>query len=126
MTQRETNVWKDLQLKLSPLGFRLFRNQRYKGKSDKGAWLDCGVGGDGGSDLVGFRIIIITPDMVGKTFAQYTEIEAKFGKNKATLEQLERLEQLNKYGGIGILAYSVEDVTKALCIEMKGNKNGCK
>jgi len=120
MTQKETNVWRQIQLDLSPLGFRLFRNQRYKGKSDKGAWLDCGVGGDGGSDLIGFRVITITPDMVGKQLAQFAAIEAKFGKNKATKTQIDFLNAVRGYGGIGILAYSVDDVTKALCIETKG------
>lgn len=113
MTQKETNVWKQIQLDMSPLGWRLFRNQRYKGQTSKGAWVDCGVGGDGGSDLVGYRMITITPDMVGTIIAQYAEVEAKYGKGRASPEQKSRLDRLNKDGAIGILAYCTEDVIRA-------------
>jgi hypothetical protein len=112
--QRETNVWKTLQLELSPLGFRLFRNQRYKGKTDKGIWIDCGVGGDGGADLVGYRILTITPEMVGSIVAQYVELEAKTDTGVASKEQKMRSEVLNKNGALAVIAKSVEDVKKRL------------
>lgn len=113
MTQKETNVWKQLLIDLSPFGFRLFRNQRYKGKTDKGAWIDCGVGGDGGSDLIGGRIITVTPDMVGKQIMQFVAIETKHGKNGASKEQKDFLNAVNQCGGLGILAYCTEDVIRA-------------
>lgn len=98
--QKETSVWKQILLDLSPLGFRLFRNQRYKGKTDKGAWVDCGVGGNGGHDLIGYRIITITPDMVGQQIAQYAEIEAKTMTGHLTKDQKIRADRLKKDGAI--------------------------
>lgn len=114
MTQKETNVWKELQIKLSPLGFRLFRNQRYKGKSDKGAWLDCGVGGDGGSDLIGGRIITITTDMVGSKILQFVAIEAKIKGGYATKDQKQFIEAVTNNGGFACVARCVEDVLKIM------------
>ena len=36
-----------------------------------------GVGGRGGSDYVGYRSIIVTPDMIGRRVAVFCAIEAK-------------------------------------------------
>lgn len=119
--QEETNVWKKMQLDLSPDGFRLFRNQRYKGKTEKGFWVDCGVGGDGGMDLVGYRKTIITPEMVGKTIAIYTEIDAKTKdgmkrKNKSFIDQSARAERIRLDGGIAGICTCPEDVKKLLTL----------
>ena len=117
MKQAETNVWKQIQIDLSPLGFRLFRNQRYKGKTDKGIWIDCGVGGDGGSDLVGYRIVHITPDMVGRVFAQYVEIEAKTKNGEGTEKQKERVKRLLLDGAFAFIAKNADDIKKRLTQE---------
>lgn len=110
MTQKETNVWRGIILEAQKLGYRLFRNQRYKGMSDKGAWLDCGVGGDGGSDLIGYRIVTITPDMVGKRIAVFAAIETKAKGGWKRPEQKMFLDAINANGGIGLFAYSIDDV----------------
>ena len=112
--QEETNVWKQMQLDLSPEGFRLFRNQRYKGKTDKGFFVDAGVGGNGGCDLIGYRMITITPDMVGKKFAQHVEIEAKTKKGRPSDDQLKRIRRISLDGGIAGICTCAEDVKKLL------------
>lgn len=112
--QAETDVWKQIQIDLSPEGFRLFRNQRYKGKTDKGFWIDCGVGGDGGHDLVGYQIIIITPEMVGMKFARYTEVEAKTTTGRASQDQKDRRERLAIDGALAVIAKNADDVRKLL------------
>lgn len=80
--QNETNVLKRIQLCLSPFGCRLFRNQRYVGQIVKhgkitNAWANCGVGGDGGADLIGWQSVLITPEMVGRRVALFLAIEGK-------------------------------------------------
>jgi len=110
MTQGETNIWRSIILGASKAGYRLFRNQRYKGKSDKGAWLDCGVGGDGGSDLIGYRIITVTPEMVGTRIAVFCAIEAKVKGGRVSVEQTRFLDAVKNNGGIGIVAYGLDDL----------------
>lgn len=103
--QDETSVWKKAQIDLSPSGYRLFRNQRYKGKIVKGntitnGYANCGVGGDGGGDLIGYKIVRITQEMVGKIFARFVNIEAKTDKGVLSPEQSSFNEQIIKDGGI--------------------------
>jgi len=55
------------------------------------------------------------PDIIGCTKSgRLFAIEVKFGSNKPTPLQNYNLEEIRKRGGIAILAYSLEDVTKAL------------
>lgn len=108
--QGETNVWKQLQLDASPLGYRLHRNQRYKGQTIKGAWVDCGVGGDGGSDLIGYRILTITPEMVGKKIAQFVAQETKVKDKKGSLEQERFLNRIRLDGGLACVSRSINDL----------------
>lgn len=117
MTQAETKVWKEIMLALT--NCRLFRNQRYKGQivsngKITGAWADCGVGGDGGSDLIGFVPTVITPDMVGKTVAIFLAIETKVKKGRVAEEQKTFIAGVRSYGGIAGVARSVEDAEKLI------------
>lgn len=110
MTQKETNVWRMIQLEAQKMGYRLFRNQRYKGKTDRGAWVDCGVGSDGGSDLIGYRIMTVTPAMVGQRIAVFTAIETKIKGGHKSASQKLFIEAVKSNGGIGIFAYSIDDL----------------
>lgn len=112
--QGETLVWQRLMLELVDDGFRLFRNQRYKGRTEKGFWVDTGVGGNGGSDLIGYRIIQITPDMVGQNIAQFVAIETKYGNNGGTKEQKVFCKAIQNNGGFACFARNKEDVKNSL------------
>lgn len=119
MKQKETGVWKTALLYLSRYGFRLSRNQRYKGKIVSGnkitnAWADCGVFGDGGGDLIGYRIITIVTAMAGQQMAQFTMLETKYGKGQATPEQVSKIERVNMDGGIGAFIRNEDDMKKLL------------
>lgn len=101
--QKETNVWKLAQLILSPFGFRLFRNQRYKGPIvRKGkitdAWADCGLC-DGAGDLIGYRIITITAAMVGKKIAQFCALESKTDTGPVRDDQEQFMNTVKDDGG---------------------------
>jgi hypothetical protein len=114
--QAETNVWKNIQLCLSPLGFRLMRNQRYKGQIvSRGkvlnSWVDAGVGGNGGHDLIGFRILTITKEMVGKKIAQFCAVESK-DSGTASDEQKTFLQFVNESGGLSGICYNNDDAFK--------------
>jgi hypothetical protein len=121
--QGETDVWKRAQLDSSPLGYRLFRNQRYKGQTIKGAWVDTGVGGNGGSDLIGYKIVTITPDMVGKNVAIFAALEAKKGKNGASEDQIKFINAAKNNGGIAGVFRNLDDIIQHEKEWVDGYKN---
>lgn len=64
----------------------------------------------GSSDLIGWKKIVVTPDMVGKTIAVFSAIEVKYGKTKATDEQKRFVQNVNDAGGFGKIVYSLDEV----------------
>lgn len=63
----------------------------------------------GSSDIIGWKRIIITPDMVGKTYAVFTAIEVKYGNTKTTPEQDNFINVVNSSGGFGKIVHSFEE-----------------
>lgn len=53
----------------------------------------------GSSDLVGWTSVEITPEMVGKNVAVFTAIECKSASGRASKDQLNFIEQVQKAGG---------------------------
>lgn len=68
----------------------------------------------GSSDLVGWRPLTITEEMVGQQVAQFVSIEAKEGAGRLSEQQRRWLETVERQGGFAIVARSVEDVRRAL------------
>lgn len=64
----------------------------------------------GTSDLIGFRSVKITPDMVGTTVAQFIAIEVKKPGERPRKNQLDYLAMVNKRGGVGLWADNVNKV----------------
>lgn len=63
----------------------------------------------GGSDLVGWHTVRITPDMIGKRVAVFLAIETKSNpRSGPTPEQLNFINQVNLAGGIAGVARSPE------------------
>jgi Holliday junction resolvase len=68
----------------------------------------------------GYVVKVITatkagvPDIVCCYKGRFYGIEVKVGRNKASALQLANLRQIAEAGGIGILAYSLDDVVKLL------------
>jgi len=103
-TQEETAVWKKALIALSPLGYRLFRNQRYHGQVVRNGqvtpqWVDTGLT-DGAGDLIGYKIITVTSEMVGKKIARFASIEAKTDTGTASADQKNFINQVKSDGGI--------------------------
>lgn len=106
---------------------RLFRNnigtaiqgQRVKGKIEssgdgvvviKGArYVKYGICNPGGSDLLGFKVVEITQDMVGSKMAQFLVIETKDYKGVATKEQLSFIAMVISKGGLAGVARTKEE-----------------
>ena len=68
----------------------------------------------GSSDLIGWRTVTITPDMVGQRLAVFAAIEVKSATGQPTVEQVAFLGAVDQAGGIACVARSVEDAERAL------------
>jgi hypothetical protein len=58
----------------------------------------------GSADLVGWKTVTITPDMVGKKVAVFLSIETKSETGTLDDEQLNWLRQVQSHGGIAAMA----------------------
>lgn len=74
-------------------------------------------------DLIGWTNIQITPDMVGRTVAIFTAVEAKTEKVKVTKEQSSFIRTVNQAGGIAMIAKKLEDVLEATTHFLKGDRD---
>ena len=66
----------------------------------------------GSADLIGYRSITITPDMVGQQVAVFASIEVKTPTGRIRPEQQAWLETIQAAGGIAGVARSVEDALR--------------
>lgn len=65
----------------------------------------------GGSDLIGWNSVIVTEAMVGRKIAVFSAVECKNPHGRITAEQENFLDQLNRAGGIAVIARSEDDAT---------------
>lgn len=63
----------------------------------------------GSGDLIGWRTLRVTPDMVGTSIAQFLSIEVKTPTGKVRPDQSNWLAQVNQAGGHAIIARSIID-----------------
>jgi hypothetical protein len=63
----------------------------------------------GSADLIGWRTITVTPDMVGTRLAVFCSIEVKTTTGRLTPQQRHWLEAVHQAGGIAGVARSVTD-----------------
>ena len=68
----------------------------------------------GSSDLIGWKSIEITPDMIGKRVAVFASVEVKTETGKPTAEQKNWIDQVRKAGGIAGVVRSVDDAVRLL------------
>ena len=73
-----------------------------------------GVGSPGGSDLIGYRKVTVTPEMVGQEIPVFAAIEVKTAKGRATKDQQRFIEHIRDAGGIAGIARSVDDAKNIL------------
>ena len=92
---------------------RIFRNQVGSYELKDGRRLSSGLC-KGSSDLIGWKSIRITPDMVGETVALFVAVEVKQPGERPTPEQRLFLEAVRNAGGIAGVATSVQEAEKLL------------
>lgn len=105
---------------------RLFRNnvgQAWVGKSqrmrdgsvliDNARPLHAGLC-EGSSDLIGWRSIVVTPELVGRRLAVFLALEAKTGAGRLNKHQLAFIAAVERAGGVAGEARSVEQAQRML------------
>ena len=65
----------------------------------------------GSSDLIGWKTVEITPDMVGQKLAVFCAVEVKTGSGRTTVEQENFLQIVRAAGGIGVVMRDESQVT---------------
>jgi hypothetical protein len=106
----EAAIQQDIRLALgSSPGVKVFRNNVGAYKDPQGRVIRYGLM-TGSADLIGWRTVVITPDMVGLHIAQFMSIEVKAPKGVVRPEQQIWADNVRKGGGIAVIARSVDDV----------------
>jgi hypothetical protein len=108
----ELAVQNDIRLAAGRGDTRLFRNNTGALKDPNGRLVRYGLC-KGSSDLIGYRTVTITPDMVGQQLAVFAAIEVK-DRGAPTPEQLHFIAQVKAAGGLAGVARSVADAQAIL------------
>lgn len=115
--QKESLV-NDAVIKVARLhGATLYRNRRGMVRLEHGGMFPYGLGPNGYPDLVGYKTITITPDMVSKRIAVYVGIESKRAdkaKRTADDHQEDQLTVIRAAGGIAGVCRSAEEAEELL------------
>lgn len=111
---RETAVLHRILLECGHGDVRLFRNNVGQYKDDEGNVIRYGVFNPGGHDLIGWKTVTITPEMVGQRVAVFATIEVKGDGGKPTEKQEEFADIVAAAGGITGFAWSPADAMKVL------------
>jgi hypothetical protein len=111
----ETDIQQRIRLALGTRSdLRLFRNQVGQLPDPRtGRPVQFGLA-RGSADLIGWRTITVTPDMVGQRVAVFTSIEVKTPTGRLTPAQSAWLGAVRTSGGIAGVARSVRDANEIL------------
>ena len=76
--------------------------------------MQFGVGSPGGSDLIGYRRVRVTEEMVGQEIAQFAAVEVKSARGRVKPEQQQFINHVLSAGGVAGIARSVDEAQKLL------------
>ena len=112
MTSEQT-IQQHIRLACSKGDCRLFRNNTGSLLDKNGRPVQFGLC-KGSADLIGYRSITITPEMVGQQVAVFLSIEVKTPTGRIRPEQQAWMETVQAAGGIAGVARSVEDALRIM------------
>ena len=110
---REQVIQQEIRLAISSPAVRMFRNNVGSIKDKDGRLVTFGLC-KGSSDLIGFKSVEITADMVGKSVAVFTAIEIKTPKGKISESQQAFIDMVKAKGGLAGVARSISDAQEML------------
>ena len=123
---KETAIMHRIMLALSEAGCTVWRNET------AGAWVGRVIHKDGhqvtlsgarlirfgvatgSSDIIGIMPTVITPDMVGQTLGVFLAVEVKTATGRATKEQLQFIESVQRAGGVAGIARCPADALQLI------------
>lgn len=131
---KESTILKQVMLAATLQGAVAFRNNIGTGWIGRSRWLKSGdlhrAHGDeivieqprplhaglhiGSADLIGWRTITITPEMVGRRVAVFLSAETKSATGRLSADQKNWLHQVSQAGGCALVARSPEEFTELL------------
>jgi hypothetical protein len=109
----EQQIQQHIRLTCSTGSTRLFRNNTGTLRDQHGRPVSFGLC-KGSADLIGWRTVTVTPEMVGQQVAVFTSIEVKAASGRLRPEQRQWLDAVQAAGGIGGVARSVDDARALL------------
>jgi hypothetical protein len=115
----EQSIQQHIRLTCSTGATRLFRNNTGTLRDQHGRPVSFGLC-KGSADLIGWRTVTITPEMVGQQVAVFTSIEVKTPTGRVKPEQQQWLDAVQSAGGIAGVARSVEDAQALLAAQPNG------
>ena len=107
----EQRIQQEIRLAVSKGDTRVFRNNTGTLRDANGRPVTFGLC-KGSADLIGWRTVTITPEMVGQRIAVFTSIEVKTATGRLRPEQQQWLDAVQAAGGIAGVARSVEDALR--------------
>ena len=104
----EQTIQQEIRIACSNGDTRLFRNNTGTLRDANGRPVQFGLC-KGSADLIGWKRVTVTEDMVGSTVAVFLSIEVKTATGRLRPEQQQWLDAVQAAGGIAGVARSVED-----------------
>jgi hypothetical protein len=109
----EQRIQQEIRIAISNGDCRVFRNNTGTLRDQNGRPVQFGLC-KGSADLIGWKRVTITPEMVGSTVAVFTSIEVKTPTGRIRPEQQQWLDAVQAAGGIAGVARSVEDAQQIM------------
>lgn len=110
----EAAILAAVRIALSKAGLLVWRNNCGQHITAMGHAIRYGIANPGGSDLIGLRSVLVTPDMVGTRVAVFVAVEVKDTAGRATPEQTNFLRTILEAGGIAMLVRSPEEAVASI------------
>jgi hypothetical protein len=115
----EQSIQQHIRIACSTGDTRLWRNNTGTLRDQHGRPVSFGLC-KGSADLIGYRSITITPEMVGQQVAVFASIEVKTPTGRIRPDQRAWMETVQAAGGIAGVARSVEDAQVLLAAQPDG------
>jgi len=109
----EQQIQQQIRIACSTGNTRLFRNNTGTLRDQHGRPVQFGLC-KGSADLIGWKRVTVTPEMVGQQVAVFLSIEVKTPTGKLRPEQKQWLDAVQAAGGIAGVARSVSDAEALL------------